>query len=126
MAGLKFYESGGKIYVDNRLLAECTKITVKDAGNLSKVYTTILGLAGFAAGPIEAEMTIEQAMPKAGAEFAWASALTTRKILTVRIESEGVRESYQMVNGDLERTFSPSDSATKMLQLLGKKIGTST
>lgn len=126
MAVLKNYESGGLVYVGSRLCAELTKVTVKDMGNLNKVYTTLQGLAGTADGPIECEMSIESAMPKAGAEIAWANALNARTELTVRLKSEGGNESYAVKVADMERTFSPDAAATKNLSLIGKRIGATT
>jgi hypothetical protein len=126
MALLKNYESGGAHRANGQLLAELTKVTVKDSGNLNKVITIGQGLAGTADGPLETEMMIDSAMPKAGAEFAWINALNNREELTIRLNSEGVAESYAMKVNDSERVFSPDAAATKSLTLIGKRIGVTT
>lgn len=120
---IKAYESGGFIWANGQLLAEVTKAEVMDKGNLNPVYTTLLGYAGAANGPIEAQMTIESAMPKRGAELAWANALNSRQVLIIRLKSEGISESYEMQLNDSTRTFQPSAAATKNLSLIGKKLG---
>jgi hypothetical protein len=120
------YESGGLLYLNGRLLAEVTSVDVKDMGNLNKVYTTLKGLAGTAAGPIETEMTIESAMPKAGAEADFARALNRRQTMTLRVRAEGQSISYSVRVNEVGRKFDANSAAVKTIAVIGKPIGVTT
>lgn len=126
MAGLARYESGGLHTLDGLMLAELTKVTIRDKGNLYPVYTTAQGLAGTADGPLEVEVMYESAMPKAGAEFDYINALRTRKVMMLRIRSEGVTHSYEVKVSDSERQLDTTASATKSITMIGKFIGATT
>lgn len=62
------YEGPGEIQLDNRTLAESTSISVSGTGNNNPVRTMKKGLAGRSRGPVEFNITIENAIPKAGLE----------------------------------------------------------
>lgn len=62
------YEGPAELYFNNSLLAEARSIRVAITGNNRKVYTMKKGLAGRSRGPVEVEVTVENAVPKGGLE----------------------------------------------------------
>lgn len=123
---LATYESGGELYLNGKLLAEVTKYTVNHMGNLNKVVTTKKGLAGTAAGPLEVEISVTSAMPKAGMELDYYSALVNRTAMTFRRRAHGQTRSYTVKADGLDESYDASNAADATVKLIGKPIGVTT
>lgn len=122
-SGLRRYESGGKLKLNNRLLAEIGTFDVTENANLTDVNTTVRGLAGFAKGPNTVEGTIEGMIPVEGYEFEFQTALRAGSTLRVEVVSGGVTDRYDIALDQRARSFNVSQAATERVTFRGKPVG---
>ncbi|MEQ8721040.1 MAG: hypothetical protein RID81_07170 [Sandaracinaceae bacterium] len=61
-----FYEGPGEVYFDGRLMGEANRVRFRLQSNNNPVHNFRKGLAGRSKGPRQSELTVEQAIPKAG------------------------------------------------------------
>lgn len=94
MAELQKYEGVGEIYVNARLLAEASKLTVTVTSNDQKVMTMKKGLAGFSDGPTESSITVESAIPRKGYEYDFVNAVNKKLAVRIVVKSGGKRHSF--------------------------------
>lgn len=62
------YEGPGEVQFDSRTLAEATSISLSLESNSTEILTMKKGLAGRSAGAKRVEISVENAVPKGGAE----------------------------------------------------------
>lgn len=122
-SGLRRYESGGKLKLNNKLLAEIGSFEITERGNLSDVVTTVRGLAGFAKGPNICEGAIDGMIPIDGYEFEFQQALRSGSILRVEVVSGGVTDRYDVALDERARSFNVSQAATERVSFRGKPVG---
>lgn len=89
------YEGVGLIYLNGRLLAQATKVSVTVKSNDNVVNTMVLGFNGFSDGPGNAEATIESAIPKKGYEVDFVECVRKKKTVDVVVLSGGQRHKTQ-------------------------------
>jgi len=65
---LRQYEGPGQVQIGGRTLAEAESISWNVAANNNRVYTMRKGLAGKSDGARESDVSVENAVPKAGLE----------------------------------------------------------
>lgn len=122
-SGLRRYESGGKLKLNNQLLAEIGTFEVTERANLTDVNTTVKGLAGFAKGPDTVEGTIEGMVPRDGYEFEFKTALRAGSILRVEVVSGGVTDRYDVALDERARSFGVAQAASERVTFRGKPVG---
>lgn len=122
-SGLRRYESGAKLKVNNRLLAEIKSFEVTENGNLTDVLTTVRGLAGFAKGPNTVEGSIDGMIAIEGYEFEFQQALRAGSILRIEAISGGVTDRYDVALDQRARTFDVSQAATESVKFRGRPVG---
>ncbi len=113
MAELTKYEGVGEIYVNARLLAEASKMTVTITSNDNEVNTMKRGFAGFSDGPTKVAISVESAIPKKGFESDFVTAVVQKKAVRITVKSGGKRIT---VNGRFTQSeFSNSVDAPALL-----------
>lgn len=122
-SGLRRYESGAKLKVNNRLLAEIKSFEVTERANLTDVMTTVRGLAGFAKGPNTVEGSISGMVPIEGYEFEFQQALRAGTILRVEAISGGVTDRFDVALDERARTFDVSQAGEERVSFRGKPVG---
>ncbi len=122
-SGLRRYESGAKLKVNNRLLAEIKSFEVTERANLTDVMTTVRGLAGFAKGPNTVEGSISGMVPVEGYEFEFQQALRAGTILRVEAISGGVTDRFDVALDERARTFDVSQAGEERVSFRGKPVG---
>jgi hypothetical protein len=96
MASYTKYEGPGEIYVQGRLLAECTKCSFSVKANNNPVVTMQKQLAGKSDGARSSEGTIESAVPRKGYEVDFVRYCIEGTELTVVVKSGGRRHQFPM------------------------------
>ena len=122
-SGLKRYESGGKLKLNNRLLAELESFEVTESSNLTPVMTTVNGLSGFAKGPNTVSGSLQGMIPRDGYEYEFQAALRSGAILRVEAIAGGVTDRYDIALDERARSFGVSQAATERVSFQGKPVG---
>jgi len=123
--GLRRYESGGKVFVNNQLLAEIGSFELTENANLTDVNTTVRGLAGFAKGPSTVQGTLEGMIPRDGYEIEFQSALRAGSILRLEVTAAGVTERFDVALDERARSFGVQQAASERVGFRGKPVGAS-
>jgi hypothetical protein len=122
-SGLRRYESGAKLKVNNRLLAEIKSFEITERANLTPVMTTVRGLAGFAKGPNTVEGNLSGMVPIEGYEYEFQKALRSGTILRVEAVSGGVTDRFDVALDERARSFDVSQAAEERVSFQGKPVG---
>ena len=113
------YEGPAEVYVRGRLLVEAKSCRARTSNNNNKVYTMAKGLAGPSRGPIESEIQLESAIPKAGYERDWLGHLLAGDFLKVVIKTGGRRIEFNCWCEDQEIQNSTDAAAVENVTLMG-------
>lgn len=96
MTAFTKYEGPGEIYVNGRLLAECTKCSFTVKGNNNPVVTMLKQLAGKSDGARSSEGTIESAVPRKGYEVDFTRFVLEGTELSIVVRTGGRRYQFPM------------------------------
>ena len=66
---LRSYEGPGQLQIDGQTIAEAETVRVNIRSNNNRVYTMLRQFAGRSKGPTETEISIDNAIPRAGFEI---------------------------------------------------------
>lgn len=91
---LDHYEGPGRIWLGSNALAEAQTLRWSVNGNNRRVYTMKKGLAGRARGPIEGEITVENAVPISGLEDDYVEKIVDNADVRVTFEMGGKLYSF--------------------------------
>ena len=119
---LRRYAGSAEIYFGQTLLVEVASVDLVQKSNKKKVETMHKGLSGFAPGTQECEMTLENAVPRAGTEFDFEAAMEAGTVLTVRHVSGGTQRTCSMVIDEVSEKSDTSNAPKVTAKLLGKVI----
>jgi hypothetical protein len=117
---LRRYAGSAEIYFGQTLLAEVASCDLMQKSNKKKVETMHKGLAGFAPGTQECEMTLENAVPRAGTEFDFEAAMEAGTVLTVRHVSAGTQRTCSMVIDEVSEKSDTGNAPKLTAKLMGK------
>jgi hypothetical protein len=123
MAGFQKYEGAAEFYINNKLMAEATSLSITDSANDRPVNTMTGGFVGFSDGPQSAEASCSVAIPKAGYELDFRDALDKKKDLTIVHKSGGVRRTYLMRCQSVDTSQSTDSTAVLNARFAGRAIG---
>lgn len=105
MAAPREYEGPGKVYFGANALAESKRCRFRIMGNNRKVFTMKRGLAGRSRGPVEAEVTVENAVPLAGLEEEYIAKCIENENVRLVIDFAGLQIEFNgwidSVDGDM-------------------------
>lgn len=119
MPTLNTYEGKADIFVNGRVLAEAVSTRVRIIANNNKVMTMKRGLAGKSDGPREAEMTIENAIPRAGFEQDFFDYCKKGAYLRVVLKSGNQRHQFDMWVESAEINNATDRPASLSAELMG-------
>jgi hypothetical protein len=85
------YEGPAKIQVNGRTIAEAVSSTLSMDGGRKPVLTMHKGLGGFAQGPIQGSVEMEQAVPKSGFDQDFLTLLQSGSEVEISIAAAGKR-----------------------------------
>lgn len=88
------YEGPGKIYFENNLLAEASRVRVQITGNNRRVRTMKKGLAGRSRGAVESEITVDNAVPLDGLEADFVRKCVFNEDVVIVVDLAGQRQQY--------------------------------
>ena len=114
------YAGSAEIYFGQTLLVEVASVDLMQKTNKKKVETMHKGLSGFAPGTRECEMTLENAVPRAGTEFDFEAAMDAGTVLTVRHVSGGTQRTCSMVIDEVSEKSDTSNAPKVTCKLMGK------
>ena len=88
------YEGPGKVFFGANLLAESSRVRVSINGNNRRVYTMKRGLAGRSRGPVESELTVDNAVPLAGLEEDYFEKCIANADVRIVVDQAGKRLQF--------------------------------
>jgi hypothetical protein len=94
MSALDDYEGPGKVFFGANALAQAKSVRFNINGNNRRVYTMKKGLAGRSRGPVETEITVDNAVPIAGLEQEYIERCVDNANVRIEIELAGKRYSW--------------------------------
>ncbi len=112
---LREFEGPAQVFFGSRALAEAGSVSVSIQGNNRKVYTMRGGraaLRGRSRGPVESELKIESAIPKAGYEADFIRACVVNADVRVVVVSGGQRHQFEGWIEDVSENHSTEQSAS--------------
>lgn len=111
---LNRYEGPGKVFVGANLLAESTRVRVSINGNNRRVFTMKRGLAGRSRGPVESELTVDNAIPLGGLEQDFYEKCVENEDIRIVVNQAGKRLQFDgwIDNVESEQTTDAAASLT--------------
>ena len=119
------YEGPGKVFFDSNLLAEATRVRYSINGNNRKQFTMKRGLAGRSRGPVESELTVDNAIPIAGLEADFIEKCIENADVVIIVDVAGKRlqfdgwidtvEGEQTTDGAASLTFTAAAAKPRIL-----------
>lgn len=79
------YEGVGELQVNNKTLAEASSVSISGASNSTPVTTMRKGLAGRSRGAVQFEISVSNAVPKAGLEDEWIQYMVEDQDMSVSV-----------------------------------------
>lgn len=116
---LKRYAGVAEVYFGQTLLVEASSVDLTQKSNKKKIETLHKGLVGFAPGTQECEMTLENAVPRAGTEFDFEGAMANGTVLTVRHVSGGTQRTLSMVIDECSEKSDTGNAIKMTCKLIG-------
>lgn len=105
------YEGPAEIYVNGRLQAEAVNAKCSIKANANRVVTMRKQLAGKSDGATSSDVSITSAIPRAGMEFDFRTAVLQKKFFVIVVKSANQRVQFKGWFEDVEWS-NAVDSAT--------------
>lgn len=120
---MKLYEGPAKVYVNGRLLAEATRVSLDLNANNSQVVTMVEGLAGKSDGPRTVTGTIETAIPRRGYEVDFFDLVRSGETFDLVYVSGGKRHTCEVWAETAGLANGTQQAAAKSVSIVGKYLG---
>lgn len=108
---LTTYEGPGSVYFGASLLAESSRVRARVSGNNRRVYTMRKGLGGRSRGPVESEITVDNAIPLGGLEHEYVELCINGADVRLVQDVAGKRYQYEGWIDDTEIEQSQDNAA---------------
>lgn len=115
------YEGPGEIQYNNRTLAEAMSVSITHNPNNNRVYTMKKGLAGRSRGAYEAEISVENAVPKAGLEQDFIAHCIEDADVTISVLYAGKTYIYEGFIDSVDQSQATDAAATLSFTVVAGK-----